>query len=211
MRTFRTRALALAVLAVLGVSLAVGGTGFGVDDSLADSQPSGEFVVSETNVTVLDGDSEVVIVENVSDSGRVTISEDGDSFSVETTRPLTERERERAVALARANDTVASYLQTTDASVTVEPIPKLSADQSDSVSISVEASSENYSTGEVETFSGTSVETDTEDSAVTVETAPDYVDDEAAVRITDPDGDPRYSLVVDLAAERIASFTDYSE
>jgi len=213
MRTLHGRLLGLVFLLVLGVGLATAGGMFDIDDSLASTEPGGEFVVSENEVSFV-ASERATTVENLTAGKRVEIREDDDAIAVETTGPLSEAERELAAEVARNNDTVATYLERADGELDVEPVRRLDTNElSEGQEIHVEVDVDEESSGEVnESFDATFevVEAESDDSSVTIDTDPTYAEDEAAVRIYGSDDELRYSLSVDLTTESIERFTDRS-
>ncbi|WP_276274111.1 hypothetical protein [Haloarcula litorea] len=215
----RSRLLVLVTLTVIGVGLAGGGVAVGLAGPLSTTGPSAEFVVSEGDVTVSTGDRSEPVVENLSGVTEVTIEEtDAGQFTVRTRTdsPLTDAERRRARAIATDNATVALALDGMDAyELSVEPVYRVNRTASTRRTFEIRTDSnrtDGVFRGEVvddETGTG-----DSDGGTVTVERAPDHVDDRAVVRVRDPDRgdrhDLRYTVDVNLANGTVTGITDWA-
>lgn len=210
------RLAAVVALAAAGVALAVAGNAVGMDASVDTTDAVGELSVSGDNLTVSDGTREVVGVADLSGAQRVEVANEDGVFAVrtESDQPLTRTERDRAAEIARSNGTVSDYLRSVeDYSLDVQPIQKVEADSVRNVSVRETESIEgSVAAGSSSNRSFVFVETDWEDDgAVTVARNRTYVEGEANVRVYGPDGELRYSLVVDLTSGRVDDITDWTE
>ncbi|WP_256392980.1 hypothetical protein [Natronoarchaeum rubrum] len=212
-RAVRSRLVFLLGLAVLGIALAGIGTAFGVTAPIAADDPSGEFVVSDQNVTFSTQSQEDTVVRNLSNVTTIEIEESTDgrfTVSTERDRPLTDAERERAKAIARGNDTVRRALDAMgEYELAVEPIHKI--DELSTTQISGDVSTVNESEGIFKINLSDDSLTERDD-AVVVDRDPTYVDDEAIVRVRHSNGDAptdlKYSVSVDLAAGTVTDITE---
>ncbi|OLZ42442.1 hypothetical protein A6E15_16380 [Natrinema saccharevitans] len=210
------RVIALLALASFGVGTAWAGAAVGLGDPIA-AGPGGEFSVSETDVTFSDGDREVTVLENVSGTESIEIAAADGRLTVdsEPADPLTDAERDRALEIARDNETVTRRLASMDEyELAVEPIYGIHADSVQQTSIS------GSEWTVVEAENGTEVRTfDVESEPSSVEQGDDevvispaeqsYADDDVTVEISEPgSSEPRYEAQVDLAAERVVIVTD---
>ncbi|WP_255152420.1 hypothetical protein [Halorarius halobius] len=202
----RSRLVVLACLAVVGVVLAGVGTALSTTSPLTDGDPSARFVVADGNVTFSDDDGNVTLVDDASHIRTVRIRRtDGGTFRVdtETDRPLTAVERERAVEIARANDSITRRLDALDGyTLTVGPVHQPVTMQLDDVRFD---NSTQTDVGRVET----SV-TETDNGVVVHRNdSSTYVDDRAVVFVTRPDSsDLKYAIEVDLANGTVTSISD---
>lgn len=204
----------LAVLGVVGLSLAGVTSALGVTETAADDV-GGEFVVFERNVTFSDGTRERTVVENLTNVTAIEITrEEGRRFSVraETGPPLSATDRERAKRIARTNETVRRALARLDGhDLSVEPIRELSTQ--DVVGVTVERSNESNWTNdsaETRTFTVTNVTSANESESVVVQRDPKYVPDRAAVEIRGPDSEHRYTVYVDLANRTVVDIGNWT-
>ncbi|WP_455449959.1 hypothetical protein [Natrinema thermotolerans] len=215
-RPVAVRLIALLALASFGVGTAWAGAAVGLGDPIATGS-GGEFSVSENGVTFSDGDSEVTVLENVSGTESIEIAAADGRLTVdsEPTDPLTDAERDRALEIARANETVTRRLESMDEyELAVEPIKGIHADSMHRMSISLSETTtveaENGTT--TRTFTGESGDFTVERGADAVVVSPaeqTYAEDDVTVAISDPDSNEvRYEAQVDLAAERVVVVTD---
>lgn len=208
-RPLLPRVVALLLLAAFGVGAGLAGTAVGIDSPFTSAEPSGEVSVSETNITFSHANGAVTVLRSVNDSESVQITEAGGDISIDTepVEPLTERERERALEIARANATVQQRLAEIDEyELTVEPIKAVPADTMTEVSfnVSVENTSRaNESEGTFRVDPAEQIETG--DDTVTITPGDQtYVEDDVDVEISVPgESEPRYRVQVDLKAERV--------
>jgi len=215
-RRVRSRFAAVLGLAVLGVALAGIGTPFGVTAPIAADDPSGEFVVSGQNVTFSNQGQQETVVRNLSNATTIEIEEaDDGQFTVTTerNRPLTDAERERARVIARNNDTVRRALDdVSEYELAVEPIYEV--DELSTTKISGEVSTVNESEG-ISVVDLADDSLSERDDAVVVQRDPSYVEDEAVVRVRQPNEtertDLKYSVSVDLASETVTDITDWED
>lgn len=211
---------AIVALAAIGVGLAIAGNAVSLDASADTADAVGQLSVSGDYLTVSDGTREVVGVANLSEAqGLEVVNEDGVfAVRIESDQPLTRAERDRAAEIARSNGTVSDYLRTVeDYSLDIQPIEKVGTDAVRNFSVRETASIE----GSVDSGSASGdgsfvfVESDredgSEDESVTITRNRTYVDGEANVRVYGPDGEVRYSLVVDLTSGRVEDITDWTE
>ena len=212
-RTLRFRLGVLLVLAVVGMMVAGIGVSFGNPTADATGDDAAEFVVSEENVTFSDRNRTVTVTENLSNVTTVEIEEtDAGQFRVDADRrqPLTASERERAVDIARANQTVRQRVDEMNrVEFSVDPIYKLDMRAVDlSGNVTSVNMSRNVSVYRVETN-----KSDSRERSVVVDREPSYVEDRADVRISDPTEDPetqlKYSVTVDLTNETVIDTTDW--
>ncbi len=210
------RLVALLALASVGVGTAWAGAALGLGDPIATG-PGGAVSVSGDDVTFSDGDREITVLENVSGTESIEIAAADGRLTVdsEPAAPLTDAERERALEIARDNETVARRLASMDEyDLAVEPIRGIAADSVQQTSVSgsewtvVEA--ENGTTTRTFDVESGNVTVDRGDDAVVISPAEQsYVDDDVTVEISEPDsGAVRYEAQVDLAAERVVVVTD---
>ncbi|SDJ93522.1 hypothetical protein SAMN05216226_11257 [Halovenus aranensis] len=222
----RTRLAVLGALLALGLVLALAGHAVGLPAGLTDPDPGASFRVSEDNVTVSADGTEVTAVDRMTNVSGVEISETDGAFVIKTDRdnPLTDRQRNTSLAVARANDTVAGVLDDLDGyMLTVEPIRKLeatntvnitmtnitanTAQASEGLATAINATDENE-TFDVTLYGSTSNGSD----AVRVDRDPSYVDGRAVVYVRNTTTDERIlSVVVDVENEAVASLTDRRE
>lgn len=216
----RTPFVVLVVLAGVGVSLAGVGVALGVGDIDADRNRIGEVSVAGPNVTVTNGHGEAVLTETVPTTSDIKISENGSGITVaeQAENPataFTQRERDRAVEIARRNETVRSYLETVaEPTFRVEPVKKLSTKEMQTVTVKFNESGEDdvdVSGEDTQVLKVTNVTVTESSGSVTIDREPTYVEDVAVVRITHPGWDsPRYSVRVDLANRTVTDITDWS-
>ncbi|AGN02070.1 hypothetical protein L593_10625 [Salinarchaeum sp. Harcht-Bsk1] len=207
----RSRALLLVVCAAIGVGMAFAGTSVGATGALTTDSTGPKFVVSDENVTFRHAGGHETVVQNVSDLERIEFeqAEDG-TFQINTERvqPFTAAERETAVAVARDNASVQQAMaELGDYEFSVEPIRKLTVNENFSINATPTDEHEDAMTGNAtsETFV---IESDQE-GTVTVDREPEYVEDEAVVRIADENDDTQYSVVVDLEEEIVVDGIDW--
>ncbi|WP_135363989.1 hypothetical protein [Halosimplex halophilum] len=206
---YRARAALLVGLVALGVGLAAAGTALFPGGPADAGEPGAAFVVSETNVSVADADRDPTVVANVSSASRVEIERvDSGRFRVSTDTPLSDRERRRAKAIARSNETVRRALAAMDGyELAVEPIRKLTVGSA--ARVNATAWSVNGSDG-VRTFRVENV-TGGSDGSVVVGRSRDYVDGAASVEIRrSPSGELAYRARVDLANGTVTGVTDWA-
>lgn len=204
----RSRLGLLVGLVLFGVGLAVAGSALGATAPLGDDGTA--FVVSDRNVTLEHGDQRTTVVDDMSGVGRVEIERlGGGSYRVDTEaeQPVTDSERRRAVAIAKANASVKLALDGMDRyDLTVEPIRKLTKTDSISYTVLNATEAENMSVdGENETFI---VSVDDADDSVTVDRDPTYVENEVVVRARDPEGETRYTATVNLENGTVVDVSD---
>ncbi|MFA1611526.1 hypothetical protein [Halobellus rubicundus] len=191
-------------LAAVGV--AIGGIGVAIGIGPATPDPGGAFVVSEDSVTVAGDGREAVVANDTSEIRSVEIERTGArrySLSVDE-GPLTERQRERAKAVARNNRTLRRYLSTVrDPRLVVEPIQRLDVGRH----VEYEVSSEGGAgEGDASVFR---VDSTSESGSVTVTRNRSYVPGEAVVRVRNATGETRYTAVVDLRNRTVTDVTDW--
>ncbi|OAQ53036.1 hypothetical protein HTG_09400 [Natrinema mahii] len=215
-RPIAVRLIALLALASFGVGTAWAGAAVGLGDPIATGS-GGEFSVSGTDVTFSDGDSEVTVLENVSGTESIEIAAADGRLTVdsEPADPLTDAERDRALEIARDNETVTRRLESMDEyELAVEPIKGIHADsmQQTSISLSETTTVEAENGTTARTFTGESEDftVEREDDAVVVSPAEQtYAEDDVTVAISEPgSNEPRYEAQVDLEAERVVVVTD---
>jgi len=208
----RSRLGVLVVLAVVGLTVAGIGVSFGTPT--ADSgDDAAEFVVSEENVTFADRNRTVTVTDNLSNVTTVEIEEtDAGQFRVDAERrqPLTATERERAVDIARANQTVRERIDEMDrVEFSVDPIHKLEAAR---VDLGGNVTAVNTS-GNVSVYRFETNESDSRERSVVVDREPAYVEGRADVRLSDPTAESgaqlRYSVTVDLPNGTVVDATDW--
>jgi len=210
-----SRLTLLVVLTALGVGLAIIGNAVGATTPLAASEQGSAFVVSEDNVTFEQGNQRSTLLNNMSQIDSIEIEHQGSgTYQVDTKTedPLMDSERSQAKAIARDNATVQQTLQDLDQyELTVGPIHKLTADSAQTTAFTgLNNTSMGGETAEgAETFTLTVKDSD-ETGTVTIDRDPEYVEDEAVVRIRDPVTDEiDYSVTVDLENEAVIEITDW--
>ena len=211
----RSRLTLLVTLAVLGVGLAVIGTAVGATTPLAGSESDAAFVVSEDNITFEQGDQRATVLDNMTRVDSIEIEQQGSGtyqVNTETEAPLTDSERSQGKAIARDNATVQQALQDLDQyKLIVEPIHKLTTDSIQTTTVT----GLNNTSMDSETVDGAGTFTLTmkdsnETGTVTIDRDPEYVEDEAVVRIRNPGTDEMYySATVDLENETVTDITDW--
>lgn len=201
-------------LAILAVGLALVGTAIGVGGAAISEETTGEFTISENNVTFSDGNREATPVDNLSGVQQVEISEDRGEFKVITrngSSSLGAEQRERAKQIVLANETIQQYVAGVETyEIDVEPIEKVDAEtvQINTTNVTETEPTTRTNGDDTRTVSFTVVETRGTDS-VSVAREPSYVTDEVNVRIFGPSGELQYSIVVDLAEGTIVKYTDW--
>lgn len=203
------RLAVLTGLFVLGLVIAAGGTALGAGNTLVDDRPETEFSVSDDGVRLTDGDQQITVAEDMSGVQTVDISAKDGEYRVdieEVNGKLTPPQRDRAERIARANETVATYLDGVDgANLSVEPIQRIEATEH----MEGQLTNDNETTLEDGTAKFTV--TGGNGSSVHVDRDPEYVDDEVVVRVSTPDGRQRYAVTVNLQTEDIVGFTDWEQ
>lgn len=217
----RTHPAVLVVLVAVGVSLAGAGAALGIGDALANGDRMGEVTIAGPNVTVSGGDGEVVLTETVPETSDIEVAVDGDGIKVaeQADGPptaFTQRERERAIGIARQNGTVRSYLGTVaDPTFTVHPVEKLTARELHTATVTFNVSERDgvaVSGDGVQVVNVTNVTTAESGDAVTIDREPSYVEDLAVVRIGHPGRESaRYWVRVDLANGTVTHITDWED
>ncbi|WP_254837973.1 hypothetical protein [Natronomonas marina] len=210
MRGKRTRILLLGVLAAVGITLAGVGVALGIGNSNTDDDRIAEVSVARTNLTVSDGGNDVVLMENVSETSDIEIVKNRTEITVteHESDPLTQRERERAIEIARNNETVASHLETVDdPDFTVDPVERIDAEEMRTTTVEFDVDELNH-TGDSVLVGNVTVEES--DDSVTVEREPSHVADRAVVRISPADSEEaQYSVGVDLTNRTVTHVTDW--
>lgn len=210
-----SRLILLVVLTALGVGLAVLGNAVGVTTPLAASEQGAVFVVSEDNVTLEQDNQRATLINNMTRVDSIEIEQRGTGtyhVNTEAENPLADSERSQAKAIVRDNATVQQALRDLDQyELTVEPIHKLTADSAQTTAFTGlnNTSIEGETAENEETFT-LSVENRNETGMVAIERDPQYVEDEAAVRVGDSATDETYySATVDLENETVTDITDW--
>lgn len=223
----RTRLAVLGALLAAGLVIALGAHALGLS-TLTDSDPGASVRVSSDNVTVSADGTEVTAVSQMTNVTAVEISETDGEFIIGTDRddPLTDQQRTRSLAIARANDTVKRVIAGLDRyTLTVEPIQTVTATETSNISVTITNISVNDSqaseelttalndTAENETFNVTFHESESADSdTVRVDRDPNYAEDRAVVYVRDPATDEKIlSAEVDLQKEVVVSVTDWRD
>lgn len=210
---YRRRTAALLALATLGVILAWAGTAVGLGSVVAGGEPTGRVSIAGDDVTVAGERGQPTVVENLSETEAVEVSVTDGQITVVTDErgPLTDDQRERARELARDYVTAYASLER-PVEFTVEPVRKMTAGASERY----EVDSRNWTTEDGATFtveSHGSVTVTRGEHSVRVEptgTDATYVEDRAAVRITDREtGELRYTVEVNLANGTVVDITDW--
>jgi hypothetical protein len=211
----KRRAVLLVVLAGIGVTLAGVGAAFGIGSSPLATDRTGEVSIAGTNVTVSGSGTGPKLVGTVSKTSDIEIAERGGKITVREheDRPLTQRERERAVDIAQTNRTIASYLQQTEnAEIRVEPIRKLRTQEIHAVTVETDLNGTNHSFPSNDSVAMVNITRKESSDAVTIDRDPSYVEDQATVRIGPPGWtDPRYSVTVDLTNGTVTQITDWRD
>ena len=209
----RSRLAVLLTLAVLGVAVAGIGTTLGAPSGTT-AEADTRFVVTEQNVTVATDEEEVTVTEDMYNVTSVRVEEAAaGQFSVETERaqPLTEKERERAKQIARANETVQTHLAEEEYTLDVDAIQQV---ETTAMQVSGNVT-ERTESGNVTVIRYEAEAEETADDSVVVDREPTYVPNEAVVRLRDPTASERtelkYSVDVDLTNETVTDVTDWIE
>ena len=197
----------VAVLACLGIGLAVLGTTIGIGGGSPDADTN-RITVDDRTVTVSIGDEETVAIGDLSGVSTVEVSTHGDHVTIETEGQFEEKEYDRAIEIAESNETIQQTIDVESYDFTAEPIEKLSSERSSNVSI--ENGSE-FKIGTNATYS-MSIDEDNRNDSVTVDRDPEYVAGVLSVNVIDPHTDERrFSVRVDLHNETVTSLTDWDE
>ena len=207
----RTRLLVLVGLAAVSIGLAGVGAAFGMTDPLI-SDPSGEFIVGEDNITFNASGESKTVAENLTHVQAVKIEETNTGqFTVQTVKeqPLTDREHAQAREIVLSNDIVSAALSEMDSyTLSVDPIQQLNASAFNQVSYDTNTSHE---TSDGITIVKMSEEE--ESGSVTIEREPNFAEDRATVQIHQPDAPPsddlKYSVDVDLKNNTVTDMTDW--
>lgn len=188
----------LAALVVLGVSVGVGATAFGVE-GFSGGDEKVAATVSDEGVVVGD---EQVAVENTIWLRSVEISGSEGYYTVETVRerPFTGEQRQRAIDLVRASDRV-ELADRFEYNFVVEPIRKYNADQA--LEANVGNISEDNGTFKIDNVT-------VDNDSVTIDREYSIVEGQLNVRVFGPDGETRYSAIVDLPADQIVDLTVFA-
>lgn len=219
MNDARTRLVVLVVLAAVGVSLAGAGVALGIGDALASSDRMGEVSIAGSTVTVSSSNGDVVLTETVPETSDLEISEHSGGITVaeqtEDDEPFTRRERERAVEIARQNETVESYLDTVaNPTFTVHPVEKLNATEMQATTVTFNGSERDdidVSGNDSQVLKITNVTVEESSDSVTIDREASYCEDVAVVHVGHPDRDrPRYGVRVDLANGTVTGITDWA-
>ncbi|WP_135663814.1 hypothetical protein [Halorhabdus rudnickae] len=212
----RTRLAVLVVLAAVGVTLAGAGVALGSADPLASNDRMGEVSIAGTNVTVAGSDGDVVLTETVPKTHDLEVSEDSGEISVveqiETADPFTRSERERAIEIARNDETIESYLETIpDPALTVQPVEILNTTEMQTVSFNASDRDDLDVSGEdaqVLEFTNATVEESAD--SVTIDREPSYLEGVAVVHVGRSDRErARYWVRVDLENGTVTDVTDW--
>lgn len=188
----------LAALVVLGASVGAGATALGVDH-LFGSEEDVAATVNDDGVVVGDGQ---VGVENTTWLRSVEISGSDGHYTIEAERerPFSDEQRQTAIDTVRASNRV-GLGDLIEYEIVVEPIRKFDADQAQEAAV-----------GDVSEDGG-SFEIDdvtVDDGSVTIDREYSIVEDQLNVRVLGPDGETRYSVIVDLTAEQIVDVTVFA-
>ncbi|WP_248518223.1 hypothetical protein [Salinarchaeum laminariae] len=209
---FRSRAALLVCCAAIGVGLALAGSAVGATGSIASSGSSPSFVVAEDTVTYQDGGERTTVVANVTEADRIEFEEvDDGQFRVTTeqSHPLSADERDAAIEIAQSNASFQRALgKVDDPELAVEPIRKLQVNDAINMTTSTAAASAITENATAETFT---IESEGDDGTVTVDREPEYVENEADVRIQDDSGNTEFSVVVDLQNETVVDGIDWDD
>lgn len=208
------RVALVVLLAVVGVGLAVIGTTVGIGGGSSQGNAD-RIAITDDSVTISDGETETVAIEDLSTVSTVAVTAHEDHVAIETDEPFDDEDRQRAIEIARANETIRTELAVERYEFNAKPIEKLSVDQSRSVNFSVEnddlLNDSEYEAGETATFS-VNVTEDHRNESVTVDRDAEYVEDVLQVTVVDPETDDRrFSVRVDLQTETVETVTDWNE
>ncbi|QIB74317.1 hypothetical protein G3I44_08500 [Halogeometricum borinquense] len=215
----RSRLFILVGLSVLGVSLAVIGTSLGVTSPVTNSDDNAKFVVNQENMTFSSAGESVTLAQNMSEVETVQITQVKSSqFEVHTEKeqPFTAAERDRAIEIARNNETVRRHLEQMDEyTLAVDPVQKINA------------SSTSETSGTISQINGSDTETGSEltvqtgnmsvenESSVVIQRESSYVEDQAVVRVRQPNEpelqELKYSIDIDLANGTVTDITDWDK
>ncbi|WP_336000950.1 hypothetical protein [Halorientalis halophila] len=212
-----TRAAALVALAAIGLGTAWAGTALGLGAPLATGDAGAEFSVSGAAVTLSTGDRSTTLVENTAALERIEIAERDGRLSVETEAragdPLTDRQRDRALEIARANETIQAHLAELDgAEFAVEPIVGIPAEGMGHVSLNasddaMEATDRSDGTTRIDFDEDVTIER--HGDAVTIRPGDQQVvEDTVYVEIRTGDGEVAYRAQVNLPEERVLLVAD---
>lgn len=212
-RPLSVRVTLVGVLAVCGVGLAVIGTTFGVGVGAPGSEAE-RITITDDSVTVSDGSSEAVAIEDLSAASTVAVTAHEDRVAIETEGPFDDEDRQQAIAIARANETVSTELSVERYEFRTQPIEKLSVDRSMSVNFTVEDDAplgDDVEMGEKSHFN-VSISEDEQNETVTVDRETEYIEEVLQVTAVDPETDERrVSVRVDLQNETVEAVTDWNE
>lgn len=208
----RARAAVVVALVVVGAVLGTAGSALGVGGPVT-GDPVAEFVITEENVSVADGDEHATVLSNDAEYEAVEIEREDGGFVVraDETDALTDSQRERATRVARENDTVAAHLASLDEhELAVEPVSVLNA--SDAVTFEADFDGQNDTVGGGEPVTVNFTVSESSADSVTVERETTYSDDTAVVVVREPGSDSRgYTVRVDLENETVEQIHDRTQ
>jgi len=124
----------VSILAFCGIGLALIGatTGLGVESPEANTE---QIMINENTVTISDGDTEVVVIENLSMVTTVEMTAHRGHVAIETEEPFSDEERSRAIEIVRSNESINKAIDMEAYDFTAEPIENRSAEQSSTVEL----------------------------------------------------------------------------
>jgi hypothetical protein len=207
---------AILLLALVGLGAGWAGASLGVGAPLTETGHQPSVVVSETGVTVSDGTQETTILDNMTAVESLRIQDQDGHLTVDTERAprLTEAKRERALAIARENETVQHRLAAMDAyELTVEPIKGIPAEAMSQSTFeasytNVTAVEESEGTFTVAFDENASIERSGDGVTITPGDQR-YVENDVNVEIREPDSDDVVAEAqVNLPEERVVIVTD---
>lgn len=198
----------VSILAFCGIGLALIGTttGLGVESPEANTE---QIMINENTVTISDGDTEVVVIEDLSMVTTVEMTAHRGHVAIETEEPFSDEERSRAIEIVRSNESINKAIDMEAYDFTAEPIENRSAEQSSTVDFTVEDDSllndDESGTNEDATLT-VRIDEDKRNNTVTAERDIEYMEGVLHVKIIDPETDERrFSARVDLENETIVT------
>lgn len=208
-----SRVIVLAVLALFGVGVGLGGTTLGVASPTPDAGQDVELTVSESTVTLSDSNRTTVVAEDIESAETVEITQADGRISVRANDSLTDDDRDRAITIVRRNETIRNALDgMEEAGFEVDPVVRLDASAVQKTEVDAETvvvNGTNASGGASEyRLRNVTIEEDGDSVRITRDRT--YVDDRVVVRVRDGSAELRYSVRVDLATESVIEISDYS-
>lgn len=207
-----TRLVALVVLGIFGVGSVLVGPSLGIAAPMPDADRGMTVTVSESNVTLEEGDRRVVVAEDIETTETVEVTRSDGHITVRTDDPLTKRDRTRAIEIAKNNETVRNALAgMDDVELVVEPIVRLENDAIRKANVDIESieTANTTSSGELHRIESENTSVQKQGDSVTIHRNRSYVEDRAVVRVRSPAShEGRNTVRVDLANETVVDIYD---